>query len=53
MTDPKTTWLGAAGEGLKAGALFIPPPFNLIALGLGAVSTAMGFYFAKDKETTK
>jgi len=53
MTDPKTTWWGAAGEGLKAGAVFVPPPFNLIPLGLGAVCSAIAFYFAKDKEVAK
>lgn len=53
MTDPKTTWWGAAGEALKAGAFFVPPPFNLIPLGVGAMCSAVAFYFAKDGETKK
>ena len=43
MTDTQTTWWGAP---------FVPPPFNLIPLGLGAMCTAIAFYFAKDKEPT-
>lgn len=50
MNDPKTTWFGAAGEGLKAAAVFVPPPFNLIPLGIGALCSGIAFYFAKDKE---
>jgi len=49
--DNATTVLGAAGEALKAAAAFIPPPYNLIALGLGAALTAAGFYMAKDRSS--
>lgn len=52
MTDTRTTWWGAIGEAMKAAAPFVPPPFNLIPLGLGAMCTAIAFYFAKDKEPT-
>lgn len=50
--DGKTTWFGAAGEGLKAGAAFVPPPYNLIPLGLGAMLSGIAFYCAKDRTIT-
>jgi hypothetical protein len=52
-SDPKTTWFGAAGEGLKAASVFVPPPFNLIPLGVGALFSGMAFWFAKDAEDGK
>lgn len=49
MEDVKTTWYGALGEGLKVAAPFVPPPFNLIPMGLGALLTGIAFYYAKDR----
>jgi hypothetical protein len=40
------------GEALKAGALFVPPPYNLIPAGLGAMLAGVAFYFAKDRTIT-
>lgn len=52
MAHEKTTWYGGVGEALKAGALFVPPPYSLIPAGLGAMLTAAAWYFAEDRHIT-
>jgi hypothetical protein len=52
MDKTKTTWFGATGEALKVGAGFVPPPYNLIPMGVGAMLSAMGFFFAEDRKVT-
>lgn len=46
--NPYTTWFGGLGQGLTGCALFVPPPFNMIPLGLGALLSGMAFYMAAD-----
>lgn len=50
--DHKTTTFGVIGEGLQAIALFLPPPFSLIAFTLGGVSRGIAWYQAKDRTPT-
>lgn len=50
MQDPKTTWLGALGEGMKWAKDFVPAPFNIIPAVLGPLLTGMAFYYAKDTD---
>lgn len=48
MHDPKTTTLGGAGETLAAGAVIVPPPFNIAFLVAGTLLKVAAWYFAKD-----
>lgn len=50
MDSPKTTWYGGLGEMFKVAAAIAPPPFNLIAIGLGGALSALGFFFAQDQK---
>lgn len=51
--DAQTTVYGAVGEGLTGIGFFLPPPFNLVFLFLGAASRAYAFYTAKDRASAK
>ena len=46
--NPYTTWFGGFGQGLTGCALFVPPPFNVIPLALGALLSGVAFYMAAD-----
>jgi hypothetical protein len=46
--NPYTTWFGGFGQGLTGAAMFVPPPFNMIPLGLGALLSGVAFYMAAD-----
>ena len=46
--NPYTSWFGGFGQGLTASAMFVPPPFNMIPLGLGALLSGVAFYMAAD-----
>lgn len=50
MSHSKTTWYGGLGVTLTTVAPFVPPPYNLIPLGLGTALTTLGFYFAADAD---
>lgn len=51
--NPYTTWFGGFGQGMTAAAMFVPPPFNMIPLALGALLSGVAFYMAADaKEIT-
>lgn len=49
--EPKTTGFGVVGEGLTAIGIFLPPPFNVMAIGAGLVVKGIAWYFTKDRET--
>lgn len=48
LKNPKTTLYGGVGESLTGIAGFLPPPFNLIVMGVGALSKILGWVAAQD-----
>jgi hypothetical protein len=50
--NPYTSWFGGFGKVIKAAAIFVPPPFNMIPLGLGALLSGVAFYMAADAKIT-
>jgi hypothetical protein len=51
LTEEKqTTIFGVTGQGLLGIGMLLPPPFSYIVMGVGLVSTSIGFVMAEDRK---
>lgn len=48
--EKQTTIYGVVGQGLTGIGMFLPPPFNVIVMGIGFISTSIAFIVAQDRK---